>query len=360
MRQNNLKEITIIGCGASGQSTAAYFALSGYAVTLCDTEKTSEHTMDLIRKRGGILLRGNSGKTGLGTPARLTHDFKAALSGTYRVILCLGADRHEELAKLCAPYVNKDSCLILSPGNLGSVFFYREISAIHGENHAYIAEMSGNLWACRSTGEAETIAALPLKPKQIAGYPYSSTGKVMEAFGDILELIAGQNVIETTLNSPNVVSHVSGVIPNASKIEQMKQDFVLMRDGLTPAVLKCGEAVEEERNLVLRGLKLDIYGPIMTISRRLYENANIPELSLFRSLDGPSGLFHRYMEEDASCGMALLVSLAGLLEIPVPVSKSLLLLAGCLNGKDYLQTGRTLQNMGWGSLDAAGLLKALR
>ena len=54
------------------------------------------------------------------------------------------------------------------------------------------------------------------------------------------------------LNSPNLVIHVAGTLLNTTAIEKMGQDFALYKNGLTPSLLRCADAVEKERNQVLR------------------------------------------------------------------------------------------------------------
>ena len=84
-----------------------------------------------------------------------------------------------------------------------------------------------------------------------------------------------------------------------------------------------------------------------------------PELDYFRALDGPSDFSHRYVSEDAACGMAMLVSLGKEYQIPVPFLEALLVITQAINGEDYLVSGRTLENLGLNGLTKEELRKKL-
>lgn len=352
-------DIVIIGCGTTGEAAAAWFSLRGKRVALCDAERFIPR-METIRGRGGILLRGNAGSTGRAMPELLTTNVAEALASSSRVLVCVPALRHEEAARLCRPFLTAEHCVLVVPGNMGSLVF----RAVFAEdetcaaNRACIAEMSDNLWACRTTGPAEVLAALPMKDKRVAALPAGDTPRVLEAFKDMLPLAAGGNVLETALNSPNVVTHVAGCVPNAAGIDRSGGNFAFFRDGLSASVIKCSAAVEAERDAVLERLGLARYMQVTALSEKLMQGTP-PGFEAFVELDGPGNLRHRYVEEDAMCGMALLVSLAEACGVDVPVSRSLLCLAGVFNGTDYAEAGRNLKNLGLGGLAPREILARL-
>lgn len=352
-------DIAIIGCGSTGEAIAAWFSLQGKRVALCDTEHFLPR-MEIMRGRGGILLRGNAGLTGRAMPALLTTDFAEALASSPRVLVCVPASRHAETARLCRPWLTTEHCVLVVPGNMGSLVF-RSVLAEDGlcaANRACMAEMSDNLWACRTTGPAEVLVALPMKDKRVAALPAGDTPRMLEAFKDMLPLAAGGNVLETALNSPNVVTHVAGCVPNATGIDRSGGNFAFFRDGLSSPVIRCSAAVEAERDAVLERLGLARYMEVTALSERLMREIP-PGFEAFVELDGPDNLRHRYVEEDAMCGMALLVSLAEACDVDVPVARSVLCLAGVFNGRDYAGTGRNLKNLGLAGLTPPEIMARL-
>ena len=351
-------DVVIIGCGSTGKTTSAWLTLQGKSVTLCDAERFAPD-MDAIRQQGGILLRGRAGSTGKALPSCMTTDFQKALAASRRVLICVPDYRQEEIAGRCAPHLTPEHCVLIVPGNLGSLIFRRVLKDAGCTDLPCLAEMSDNLWACRTTGNCEVLAALPLPPKRVAALPASDTGRVVAAFEDLFALVPGTNILETTLNSPNVLTHLAGTIPNASAVEKSNGQFAFFRVGLSPAVLRCIAAVEQERNAVLDALGLHRYGGSAALCEALMNGDVPPGFELFLTLDGPGDLKHRYVTEDAACGMALLVSLAEICGTNVPVSRALLTMAFCINEDDYMTRGRTLKNMGLSGLGASELMKRL-
>ena len=103
---------------------------------------------------------------------------------------------------------------------------------------------------------------------------------------------------------------------------------------------------------MLKALEMEWYAaPVQPFMNMLKERGNYPELEAFRNLSGPDGLNHRYITEDAGCGVALLVSLAETCGVEVPVTEALLTLASWLTGKDYRRTGRTWEWLGKDAMD---------
>ncbi len=352
------KRVTILGAGSSGMSTAAWLKSQGWETTLCDTPEQSE--FDAIKKQKGIILRGNTGSNGCHMPDRLTYDFAEALSDTDRVIICTSAGRHKEIAERVAPLAREGQAFLISPGNFGS-FLFREELEKQGKTGVYVAELSGNLWACRSHASGEVLVASPLKPAlKMAALPACDTENVIRIFDGVLPLEGAGHVLEASLNSPNVVSHVAGAIVNAVDIERKGKEFAFFLDGMGETTLKCFGAVEKERNAVLETLGMEIYSPSSEgFMRTLMDRSSHRELDLFRELDGPSDFAHRYVSEDAACGMAMLVSLGKAYKVPVSFCEALLVMARAINGEDYLVSGRTLENLGLDGLTKEELLKRL-
>src|SRR3954464_1654806 len=68
---------------------------------------------------------------------------------------------------------------------------------------------------------------------------------------------------------------------------------------------------------------------------------------------------HRYMREDVEQGLAFLVSVCERAGVACPVARGLLALGSAVLGRDLRATGRTLENVGLGSLSAAQLKERL-
>lgn len=353
------RKITILGAGSSGMATAAWLTRAGFEITLWDTPEQSED-FEEIRKNGGIRVTGGSGMNGMIMPAHLSNDLEEALLHTDRIIVCTSASRHREVAEACAPLVREGQAFLLAPGNFGSIIFQKVFDAAQ-KTGVLLAEVCGGFWACRRTAPGEVVVTGPLKESvKFAAFPSEKNEEVKQCFDGILPLAPGTNVFEVSLNSPNVISHVCGAVLNVAGIERKGDAYAFFLDGLSASVIKCFGQLEKERNTILNKLGMKVYSetsrPFM---EKLMTYDQYRELDLFRSLDGPSSFEHRYVAEDASCGVAMLVSLGRQYQEPMPLTEAMLTVASAITDEPYLETGRTLETLGLSELTKEELLCAL-
>ena len=355
---NANKKMTILGAGSSGMATAAYFTLNGCSVTLCDTVEQAID-FEIIRKQNGIILRGGSGKTGCVLPEKMTNDFAEALEGADRIVICTSAGRHKEIAGIIAPLAKSGQIFLLSPGNFGAFLLRKELDRL-GKQDVIVAELCGNFWACRRTAPGEVLIAMPLKEGTIAALPAKDTQRVIDSFREIMALKAGKNVLEVSLNSPNVISHVAGAVLNATQVERKAEAFAFFQDGLSETVIQTFIQLEAERAAVMKKLGLSVYAASSEgLMRKLMDPECPPALHHFRGLDGPSSFAHRYVSEDAACGVAMIVSIGRAYGVPTPLTGAYLTIAESINQEDYLRNGRTLEAFGLDGLTAEELLTKL-
>jgi len=343
-------KVTIIGFGATSQALAATLSLRGLDVLLAfpdiaEAAAEVKTQYDAIREKGGVLIRGN-GERGVGSP-QITTDMAVALDHARAVIISTVAKYHEPVARALIPHLKDGAAFLIGPGNAGSIVFRNIFKQAGVSARVYVAETQGNFCSARITGKAEVVSANPLGVKKIAAYPGADTAAVQKVFEGILETEALANVLETTLNSPNVVSHLAATLLNTSKIDDMGKKFHLFLHGLTDTVMKGMQASANEWDAVMKALGIwqRPYSHEDMEHIRAYDQ--YPELDVFRSLSGPDSLTHRYVSEDAGGGVTLLVSLARLINVPVPFTEALIAIAGALNGADYYANGCNLDNLGF-------------
>ncbi len=339
--------ITVIGCGATGLATAAWYTLQGFQVVLCDTEEQFTD-ISLLEKQGGILVEGAFGGEKPIKVYRMTTDIAAAAKDVKQVIVCTSAKRQEEVSQIIAPVLRAGQAVLFSPGNMGSVYLRSLLKKVCKEEKNIIsAELSGNLWACRMKRQGCVVVALPMSPQRVAAYPKKDVQKAVECFGNLFHAEPAENIAEAVLNSPNIITHLAGTLLNVAEIERKKESYALFEHGLSDTVIATFRLLEQERDTVLAAYGLQLYKKESSevLMRKLMGEDTPEALRVFKSLDGPSSMQHRYIVEDASCGTALLVSMAREMGVLVPVTESLLTLASTINQTDYFKCGRTLYSM---------------
>ena len=337
------KRVAILGAGAAGAVTAAWLVQKGCEVIWWDQEEQCRKDFAVIGEKG-IQVEGPGLTSGL-RPAVLTHRLEEAMEAE-RVLVCVSSGRQEETAALMAPYVKSNHDLLLIPGNLGSVAVRRVFEKAKAA-WGLLAELGECPWACRRLGPGHYVSAMPPGEKRIAALGKGRTEEASHRFGDLFFLRPGAGLAENCLNSPNVLTHLPGVLLNLGGIAEKGEGFALFTDGFSDGYIRCVELLEQERGAVLKRAGMECYsapvGPFLTMLR---ERERHPELQAFCSLSGPDGLGHRYVTEDASCGMAFLVSLGRRLGVSMPVTEALFTLAGKLSGTDFYSAGRTLEWLG--------------
>lgn len=340
-----IHKITVIGGGSTGLTAAAWLTMRGFSVTLFD-QPSFAPVLDEIEPNGGILLRGKAGK-GLYNPAKVTTEAEEAVTGAELVLICVPAMRHREIAELIAPYVDEGADILISPGNLGAFVFQAAFAVAGAAPGVRISELEGNLCPCRITAPAECTVGLPIRKKRVACIQGSRTGDVIERLEGVLELEANRNVLEGALLSDNYVLHIGTCVISATAIEKKGKDFIMFQDAITPASIRLAALIQEERQNLLSSLGLCERDSASDFLRELYDWQEHPEYDVFRTLDGPDSVSHRYIDEDAYACAALALSVAERMNIPMPMLRSVITLASGLNGVDYLAIGRTLENLGF-------------
>lgn len=331
--------------------------LAGFEITLFEEARFFSEKMEVISKCGGIKMTGEARK-GFAKLNKMTTEIGDALKDAGIIIVAVVASRHERIAELCAPHLKDGQTILISPGNAGSLIFTNNLREKGVKNKITIAEVEGNLYSCRLIGPAEVLVGLPYFPKYLAAFPANDTVKVINEFKGIYEFLPATNVLETTLNGPNVVVHLPASLLNSGAIERSGGKFYMHNIGHTPSVLRCIEALHAEKLAVFKALGYVDHSPVEFI-KKVANHEKFPELQKFRGLIGPTSMKHRYIEEDAAIGGCLLISLGEMLHISTPFAKALLTLASTINQVDYFREGRTIEKLGLTGLTINELNKFL-
>lgn len=346
------KRIAVLGAGGTGHTMAADLTLAGYEVTFYEEPRYKESLKPAL-ELGGVNITG-AARQGFARIHKITTDIEEALKDASTIFVAVVASRHERIAEICAPFVRDGQNIIISPGNAGSLVFASYLRKKNIKVRLAIAEIEGNMYSCRLVEPAKVFVALPPGPKYIAAFPAACTQKVIEDLKGIYNLLPATNVFEAALNTPNVVIHLAGSLLNTGVIDQSEGNYYLYRQGLTPSVLTCIEAAHEEKASLFQVLGYVDRSPIDFL-KKVAQQGEFPELATFRGLIGPLSIRHRYISEDASTGVSLIVSLGKTFNVPTPLSSALIALASAINKVDYLGEGRTLERLGLAGLSVKEL-----
>ena len=335
-------QIAVIGGGGTGWSVAADLSLRGYEVTLCDIFSKEPYT------HRDIPMELTGGITGHTSIHMVTTDIGAALQDADKIICCTISNLDESVAEMLCPYLKANSTVLLSAGNLGSLI-YRRVFKKHGRSDVIVGESSGNLFSCRRTGENQVLFGGGYKPKNAAAFPAKDTQALIRTFDGVYQLNGVSSILETSLNGPNLLSHISLIVVNAGAIETTRETYYSFRQAICPATITIVDRLWEEKKLVMDALGLPC-GPSPSGNFRKYADSSRHDFDDFKALSGPNSMQERHITEDVPIIGCLFLSLAKATGIAVPLYQALVTVAGAINGTDYYAVGRTLENLGLGDL----------
>lgn len=335
-------KVAVIGGGGTGMMMAGDLTLRGFEVALFDFEDRAHFILE-AKERGYIELVGNA-PTGKAKVHTITTDIREALLNAKIVLVSAVVHRQEELIEAMAPHLSPGQVVCFSAGNGASLLLRKKVK----DKGILIGEMQGNVYPCRRLEDGRIVSAFEYKDKAVAAFPAMDNQAFVEQLSFIYPCYSVKNVFQAILNAPNISIHLPATLLGITKMETT-QDFRLYRDGMCPSVLALIQAFETEKKRIMDFMGYDTVF-VLDQMRKVMEKDSHSELDIFRELEGPDAADHRYITEDAQAGNSLLLSLAKRYGIPSPINEGLVSIASALNGKNYYQQGRTLENFGLADL----------
>lgn len=341
-----IERITVIGAGSTGHAVAGIMSMRGFQVTLCDNERFAKE-LDAVKELGFIQLRGRI--RGTGTPAKVTTDPSEAIPGAQAIFVHVPADRHEEVARFIAPYLEDGQHILIIPGNLGAFEFRKVFQELGVTAKVTLTEKEGNFCPCRLSAPAEVTVGMPLNLKgKVASLPASDTERVLKDLEGVVEYSPNKNVFEGVINAGNVINHIASTVLSTAEIDHKGDKYSLFKYAFTPSVVHCISKITAERKAVIEAMGMTQHGEPMGMINKVLHLDEHPEVSVFYEyMDGPNSVDHRYLHEDCGCGGAFALSVAKRLGMEMPVLEAFLGVAGAINDRDYIHGGRTLENLGF-------------
>jgi opine dehydrogenase len=338
--------VAVIGAGPGGLAFAGDLALAGATIALHDID--ANRLTDTLRLRGAI--------EGEAAIALATTDPGAAVSGADAVVVVVPGPQLAAAVRAATPHVERGAVVVLATGGTGAAL---EAQAILGRSPAAVAEIDAFPYTC-SLAPDGSVNVRSVKRE----YGVGVLGDVAGLTDLLPRARIAPSVLHTGLANFNSVLHVAPMVLNAGRIEAGER-FEFYGDGITPAVAAVVAAYDAERLAVARALDLDVpslsewaartygvrendaYALVQTLQREVY-----------RALPAPTTLDHRFLSEDVPCGTVPVASLGALLGVAVPVHDATIAIASRLLGADLAATGRTVERLGLGGLDADGIRAA--
>jgi opine dehydrogenase len=357
----DLRRACVIGAGPIGCATAAWLSRQGLEVSICDVDASKIAPLSSDGTNGGrVIIRGGV-MDGEDPIAKASTDLADVMPDADLIVMAVPGDACEPVARAAAPYLKDRVVVLFQPGQTFSSMAFLNAARWSGfEGELTPVETVSTIFTGRlaEPGVAEIYAIK--RWIAFAAFPAHRTAVLAPTLQKLLpSLVPVGSVLETSLCNFNAVVHPPIVMLNAGPIDSHRP-FLFYREGVTPAVVRLVEAFDFERMSLMRTLGVPSE-PLLSWFNKVY-GLNSPSLvHSFRSngpyatIHAPNSLHTRLLLEDLPTGLVPLIDLADRVGVPVPAMKGTLALANTILDKDFTALGRTLNTIGLGHLDKAGL-----
>ncbi|MEX2680082.1 MAG: NAD/NADP octopine/nopaline dehydrogenase family protein [Candidatus Sigynarchaeota archaeon] len=346
MGKMKTRTIAVIGGGNGGRAFAAYLASRGHDVILFN------RTLSHVKRIAETLQITSEGEVAGTYPLKkVTNDYREAVIDACLILVVLPASAHAEVGLKIAPFLRDGQVILLNPGRTwGAIEVKNIIKKARPELDVYVGETQTLLFTCREIDDTGVKIFKVKEDNPFCFYPEQDNRYVDYL---ITELFPTMNVTDdikiTSLTNIGAIIHPTAVVLNAGSIAR-QQKFLFYREGLTPEVVNIIEKVDQERCKIAEKLDMrvetflewakKVYGGEFTTYYDAFQN-----IEPYRDIGSPSTLFSRYITEDVPTGLVPFASMGRYFGIPTPFIDSIILMASSLVGTDFMETGRTNENV---------------
>lgn len=357
--------IAVLGGGNGSFAAAADFSLAGHEVRLWrrDTEAVKAHNAH----GDTIAVKDFAGRREAKI-ALVTNDIATALRGAELIVCPAPAPAQSDIARLAAPHLADGQVIYLPPGTFGAMIFAKAAWDAGNRAQAAFAETGTLPWLTRKHGPFEVAITVRARRLPTGVYPLTRKEHALEVIGEAFPGAIEDcgDALSGALMNAGPIIHPPLITMNAGPLEHFDR-WDIHKEGTQPAIRRVTDALDAERIAIRE--KLGYGAPHFPLSDHYAKTG--PEWMYGRGSHDKltdSGDWrehivlteHRYMREDTRIGLSFLISVAELAGVPTPLMRAFAAIGGAVCGEDFLQTGRTLNSLGFGGYDRAGLQALLR
>jgi opine dehydrogenase len=359
-----IREIAIIGAGNGGCAGAADLTLRGFDVRLYGRTPS---TVAPIIELGSIAVTGVLGDHTVPI-AKVTSDAGEAIRGADLVIMMGPTHAHRAMAETIAPHITENQILLAAPGH--TVLLIPNALRASGCSIGAFCETATLPYIARKRGPNAIHITQAARFLVFAAFPGGRTRELADAIRPVYPSVhPGQNLLDTVFPYTNAIHHPPAILCNVGRIETSGGDYCHYYDGISPAVGRLIDALDQERLTIAAALGVHVLPFVEQFYRAGYTTEAARDSGLAyeafhqsepdRWIRAPASLDHRFLNEDVPYGLVLLSELGRLAGVATPTIDHVVHLACVASGKDFRATGLTLEAIGLGGLtraDAAALL----
>jgi opine dehydrogenase len=343
------RRIAVLGAGPGGVSTAAVLAKRGLDVALYN--RTAK-TIDGIVERGGVDTDGSLGDGFVPLPV-VTSDPAVALAQRDIFLIAVPAYGQMAMLDIVIPFLRRGSTVVFLTGSGASLEAVAKLKQrdLDPNSDVLLAETMSLPQSGRFLGPAKIRIRIPSSTMRGAAFPGRRTDELVKRLEGILGLFARPNALDPALNNPNFLIHPAPMLLNYAAVERAQGQLSIMNEGMTPAVLRCMDAVDAEKRAVQAAYGLE---PV-TVDDIYREIGSSPDI--YRKPGEPFNMkdriWPRYVLEDVPYGTVLISSLGTLAGVATPICDGISHVLSVAEEKDFFAMGRTTERLGLAGMNVA-------
>lgn len=358
-------KIAVLGSGNGGCAVAFRWAKAGHDVFLFDFEKFPNN-IQAISKNEGIYSEGQL--EGFAKIKYAGHDIENTIGGAELIFAVGPAYSTEAFAKAVKPYLKRGQVIIVCPGSCGGAIVFKNALGVSLEDEKYIiAETSTLPYAVRVTEPGKIRVFLELRGGvYLAALPSKYTKDVYKLAKDVFPMLElAKNVFQTTLQNGNPVIHPAIVLLNAGLVDRTNGDFYFYEEGVTKAVGRLIEGLDNERIAIGKELDFDIVAdPVLGMKEGYMQEATYDrgyiEAEGFKGIKALPSLNSRFFNEDVAYGLVFMTDLGKRVGVKTPTMDSVIQIASVIMRRNYREEEkRTLRTLGLNNYSMSELKKIL-
>jgi opine dehydrogenase len=359
----DILKITVLGGGHGSYAAAAALTDQGHEVFFWRRDKAA--FTEFLQTKTLTLLDEQGERDVSVTDAAC--DLVLAVKDAQLIVIPLPATSHFELSTQLAPCLQDGQVVYLPPGSFGSYIFARALKDSGNSANVSFAEAATLPYLTRKRSST-SIAINAYATRLPTGVlPYNNADYAIKILKQAYPVVEeAEDALSGALMNHGPIIHSPLIIMNAAPMQHFNT-WDIHNEGTQAAVRSVADKLDQERINVRKAFGYraphfplaDQYRDNGEIS--LYGRAALKKIKSSNDWREDISLTeHRYMLEDMELGLALLVSCADYMSVDAPVAKGLLAMGGSIVGRDFRESGRTLENLGLANMDRASLATLLR
>ncbi len=341
-------KVAVIGTGNVGVAIAADLSIQGHDVSLVKTSSVKSSAYVRLLENGNRVYLKEDGvytETHISKVTNLLSEIEKAEV----VIVTIQSIYHDELYRNICQYLRGDQTVLIICSYMSSFYLAKYCQELPSIAEATGPYLEGRVELNDKPGEVVFRVGCRLTNSPLSIFHEHRRAETMEK---LKALYVGLNdslsVIESALLNPNLVIHTVGAVMSIPRIEYSDGNFCMYREAYShknQATLNVMFKLDEEKKNVLIALNaraIDILeaGGFLKGMESFYEYSESEDRAI-----SPTSIHSRYITEDVSQGLVLLESIAHHVGIDVPVTTSLIDLAGAALGVDFRKEGRSIYSL---------------